>query len=128
MPRALVDVARLHLQAASRRLVATDAPQLDRHAGAARDMADSPEQVLHLEGVLGCTTAPNAVHAVDPETVFYLAGNVGVLYHVPSKTQTLLRGHVSLSSCAPARLSWDVIAAAVVRLAAIRCSHPAAAS
>ncbi len=57
--------------------------------------AAPPEPAVSLEWVIGCSTVPNSVHAVSEDCLFYVAGNVGVLYWQRQKRQSLLRGHVS---------------------------------
>jgi hypothetical protein len=70
-----------------------------------------PDPVVQLEWVLGVN--PGAVHALAPAgagagagsgagagaaaglRVAYMSGNVGIIYDTATKTQTLLRGHVS---------------------------------
>lgn len=57
--------------------------------------ATSPEGILSLDWILGCSSFPNSVHAVGSDVLCYTSGNVGVLYWARQRRQALLRGHVS---------------------------------
>jgi hypothetical protein len=58
-------------------------------------VAPDASSVMSLDWVLGCSSAPNSVHAVGQDVLCYTSGNVGVLYWARQRRQALLRGHVS---------------------------------
>lgn len=58
-------------------------------------------EAISLQWVLGANSAAVfALHAAPGslagQRIFYISGNVGVIYDAGAKTQTLLRGHVSV--------------------------------
>ena len=68
----------------------------------------APGEALSLQWLLGANSA--AVFALNPaaaggagqgdaaQRIVYISGNVGVIYDAGSKTQQLMRGHVSVTA------------------------------
>ena len=65
----------------------------------------TPSPAVQLEWVLGAnptsihvlgSAIPNTKATINNLRVTYISGNVGIIYNTVNKTQTLLRGHVSI--------------------------------